>query len=209
MKQKILLFPYSGTAIEALDCLSPDFEMIGFISDNTEVIGNQYFGYTVFDRSIIEKEPTAKLLAFPGNPNNYLKRKEIIESLNLPLERFATLIHQKAVVSPHANIGKNVLIMAGVVVTSNAKIGNHICILPNSVIHHDVVIEDLCLIAANATIAGNVHIGKNCYIGAASSIKNGLSIEANSLIGIGSNIIKDVSSATVMVGNPAMALRKI
>lgn len=209
MKQKILLFPYSGTAIEALDCLSSDFELIGFISDNAEVIGNQAFGYTIFNRSIIDKEPEAKLLAFPGNPSNYLNREKIIESLNLPLERFATIIHQKAAVSPLADIGKNVLIMAGVVVTSNAKIGNHICILPNSVIHHDVVVDDFCLIAANATIAGNVNIGKNCYIGAASSIKNGLSIEAKSLIGIGSNVIKDVRDSAVMVGNPAVSLRNI
>lgn len=205
MNEEILIFPYSGTAIEALDCLSEHQICVGFISDDISFIGNFFFGVNVYDRSAFNNFPEAKVLAVNGSPTSFLKRKEIIDSLKLDNKRFTNVVHPKASVSTNASIGLNVLIMAGVVITANAKIGDHICILPNTVVHHDSFISDYTLIAANATICGNVFIGENCYIGAASSIKNGVTIGQNNLIGIGTNVIKDFNDINKIIkGNPGV-----
>jgi sugar O-acyltransferase (sialic acid O-acetyltransferase NeuD family) len=201
--EEIIIFPYSGTAIEALDCLNDNQKCIGFVSDDDNVIGKYFFGVEVCSRAIFDKFPNAKVLAVNGSPTSYLKRKEIIDSLKIEKERFCNIIHPKAIVSKNATIGYNVLIMGGVVITANACIGNHICILPNAVVHHDSSIGEYTLIAANATICGNVTVGKNCYIGAASSIKNGLSIGDNTLIGIGTNVVNDIAAGKIVKGNPA------
>ncbi len=200
--EEIIIFPYSGTAIEALDCLQDNQKCIGFVSDDEQIIGKSFFGVEVYDRTIFNKLPNAKILAVHGSPSSYLKRKEIIDALKLDKERFCTVIHPKASVSKNASIGYNVLIMGGVVITANASIGNHICILPNSVIHHDSLIGNYTLVAANVTICGNVSVSENCYIGAASSIKNGLNIGQNTLIGIGSNVINDIGAGKIVKGNP-------
>jgi sugar O-acyltransferase (sialic acid O-acetyltransferase NeuD family) len=202
MKRKLLIFPYSGTAIEALDCIGGDFNCIGFVSDDINKIGSTYCGIKVFNRSIIDKEFDALILAVHGSPSSFKKRQEILDELGIPKNRFATVIHPKAIVSPNANIGYNTLVMGGVVITSNARIGNHVCVLPNSVVHHDSLVSDFTLIGANVTIAGNTTIGKNCYIGASSSIINGVSIGDGALVGIGANIIKDVEKNAKMIGNP-------
>lgn len=201
--EDLLIFPYSGTAIEAIDCLGESFKCIGFISDDTSVIGTDRFGIRIYGREAIDRFPDAKILAVPGSPKSYLKRKEVIDGLMLDENRFATIIHANAMISRNAIVGKNVLLMSGVVVTSNAVVGNHVCMLPNSVLHHDSILGEYTLVGANVTIAGNVKIGSNCYLGASSSIINGIEIGERSLIGIGSNVIKPCHADSRMVGNPA------
>lgn len=204
--QKILIFPYNGNALEAIDCLGKKFELIGFIDDTPEKQGEQKNGLKVYSRSALTAFPDAKILAVPGSPLTYLQRKESIESLNVPDNRFVSVIHPNASLSPLAKMGYNLLIMAGVVITSNAELGNHVCILPNTVIHHDVKIGDLVLIGSNVTLAGGAILGTNCYIGSGSNIMNGIQIGEKTLIGIGSNVISNIAPFTKAAGNPARQL---
>jgi acetyltransferase EpsM len=206
--QDILLFPYSGTAIEALDCLKGDWNCVGFISDDSSLIGQQKFGIKIYDRRAFSEFPNAKILAVHGSPSSYLRRSSILRGLKIESERFATVIHPKATISPLAQVGRNVLIMAGVVITANAVIEHHVVILPNCVVHHDSHIGEYTLIAANATIAGNVKIGSCCYLGASCTIKNGVQIPNETLVGMGANVINSLENSAILVGNPARPLLK-
>lgn len=207
--EEIIIFPYSGTGIEALDCLNEKQVCIGFVSDDENMIGKKYRNIAIYSREILGHKNfvNKKVIAVHGSPNSFQDRKRIIESLQLSEDRFTNIIHPSVQIGKEVQIGKNVLIMAGCVITSNAVIGNHICILPNSVIHHDSRIGDYTLIAANSTICGNVVIGESCYIGAASSIKNGVEIKNNVLVGIGSNVIGNIPANAVFAGNPAKSLK--
>ncbi len=206
MAKQLLIFPFNGNGLEALSCLSKDFEFVGFFDDTPEKQGPNPYGFTVYGREAITKFPNAKILAVPGSPTSYKIRKQIISELNIPEERFATVIHPRAEVSPLALVGHNVLIMGGVVLTSNCVIGNHICILPNTVVHHDSSVGDYTLIGSNITIAGNTSIGLNCYIGSGTSVINGISIGNDTIIGMGSNVIKSLPDNSKAVGNPAREL---
>lgn len=203
---QLFIFPFNGNGLEALDCIQGKFEFMGFIDDTKEKQGANRYGFNVYGREILKNYPKAKLLAVPGSPASYKVRDKIINDFNSDIERFVTLIHPKASVSPLASIGKNVLIMAGVVITSNAVIEDHVCILPNSVVHHDSVIKKYSLIGANVSVAGSVEIGEHCYIGSGTRIINGISIGAGSLLGLGSNVIRPVPANSKMAGNPARAL---
>lgn len=204
----LLIFPYNGNGIEALDCIGSAYRFIGFVDDTPEKKGTDSNGYPVMGREAFARFPGARVLAVPGSPNSYRSRKETIQGLGIAEERFAKVIHPTASVSPLASIGCNVLIMAGVVITSNACIGSHTCILPNTVIHHDVEVGEWGLIGSNVTIAGNTVVEENCYIGSGSSIMNGLLVGSGALIGLGSNVISNVVSGTRMVGNPAREIVK-
>jgi len=206
----IYLFPFNGNSIEAVDCIDKKkYTIKGFIDDLMDKQGKTPFDIDVFSRDILERDNNYKVLAVPGSPQTYINRKNVIASLDLRTNHFISVIHPKAVISPFAKIGYNVLIMAGVVITSNAVIGNHVCILPNTVIHHDVVIEDYCLIGSNVTIAGNSIIKENCYIGSGTSIINGVTIGSKSLIGLGTNLISDLPVNSKVVGNPARIIGQI
>jgi sugar O-acyltransferase (sialic acid O-acetyltransferase NeuD family) len=204
--EKLLIFPFNGNGLEAVDCIQGQFELIGFIDDTPEKQGKTKFGFEVFGKEVFEKYKEAKILAVPGSPTSFMCRHEIIRGLHVSKDRFATVIHPQASVSPMAQIGKNVLLMAGVVVTSNAIISDHVCILPNSVIHHDSIIGEWTLIGCNVAIAGHVAVGKNCYIGSGSNIINGIEIGNGSLLGMGTTLIKSIPANSKVVGNPARSI---
>jgi sugar O-acyltransferase (sialic acid O-acetyltransferase NeuD family) len=203
----LLIFPCNGNGLEALDCLGETWQCVGFIDDSIEKQAQEVHGYRVTGRATFAAQTEAWVLAVPGGPESYRLRKQAIEGLELPSERFARVIHPAARVSTLATLGHNLLLMAGVVITSNAVVGSHVCVLPNTVIHHDTVIGDWSLIGSNVTIAGGVTIGQNCYIASGSSIMHGLRIGDGALIGIGSNVIRDVAAEACVAGNPARPLR--
>lgn len=204
----LLIFPYNGNGVEALDCIGDAYRFIGFVDDTQGKIGITKDGHHVFGREAFVTYPDAFVLAVPGSPTSYLTRQEVINGLGLSNERFARVIHPSARIASLASIGVNVLIMAGVVITSNAVIGNHACILPNTVIHHDAILNDWVLIGSNVTIAGGTVVEENCYIGSGSTIMNGITVGIKALVGLGTNVISNVSREARVVGNPARVLVK-
>jgi sugar O-acyltransferase (sialic acid O-acetyltransferase NeuD family) len=202
----LLIFPCNGNGLEALDCLGERYQMVGFIDDTPEKQGTAVFGHPVLSRRALQDHAPAQVLAVPGGPASFRRRVAVVEGLGLEANRFATVIHPSARISPLASIGRNVLIMAGVVVTSNAVIGDHVCILPNTVVHHDVVIGDWTLVGSNVSIAGGARLGSNCYVGSGSRIINGVEVGDRALIGLGSNVIRGVARDATVAGNPARLL---
>lgn len=205
-QQTLLIFPCNGNGVEALDCLGADYRLLGFIDDTPEKQQTEVQGAAVYGRDALTRWPQARVLAVPGSPTSYPARARLIASLDVAADRYATVIHASARVSPLARLGRNVLIMAGVVITSNAVIGDHVIVLPNTVIHHDVTVGDFSLIGSSVTIAGNTVIGGNCYVGSGTSIMNGLRIGDGALLGMGSNVIRDVAAGDRVAGNPARSL---
>lgn len=203
MEQDLLIFPYSGTGKECLDCLNEHQQCIGFISDDTNLIGTNYQGIPIYSKEAFSLFKDAGILLVHGSPASFVKRPEIIEQLAIDNRRLATIIHPKAFVSKYATIGKNVVVMAGVSIGPDAIIEDHVIILPNSTIHHDSIIRKHTLICGNVLVAGNVEIEANCYIGAGCSIKNGVQIGSSTLIGIGSVVTKNIPSSEVWFGNQA------
>lgn len=204
--KKLVIFPYNGNGLEALNCINSEFEFLGFVDDTPEKQGFNIHGHRVHDRSFLKKNPKVFVLAVPGSPTSFKIRHKIISGLGINDDRFATIIHPTSSISPLARIGKNVLIMAGVVITSNAIIKDHVCILPNTVIHHDSSIGSYCMLGSNISVAGSVDIGDNCYIGSGSSIINNIEVGHRCLIGMGSNVIKSVPDESKIAGNPARQL---
>ena len=204
---KLILFPCNGNAIEALDCIDPgQWEVIGFVDDSADKIGKEVCGVWVYDRSLLNEHPGAKVLAVPGSPTSFPIRDTIIDGLELPADRFATVVHPTSRVSKHATIGRNILLMEGVTVKASATIGDHVCILPHSVIHHDSSIGDYTLMGSNVVVAGYTQVGSKCYIGSGSRIINNISIGEEALVGMGSNVLKNIPSKDKVAGNPAKSL---
>jgi sugar O-acyltransferase (sialic acid O-acetyltransferase NeuD family) len=204
----LLIFPYNGNGLEALHCIGEAYRFIGFVDDTPEKQGIDANGYPVYGRDAFAQFPDACVLAVPGGPRSYHARKGIIQGLEIAEDRFAQVIHPAASVSPLAELGTNVLIMAGVVITSNAVIGSHCCILPNTVVHHDVTVGNWSLIGSNVTIAGNTVVEENCYIGSGTNLMNGIRVRRGALVGLGSNVIRSVPACAKVVGNPAREIRK-
>ena len=215
MSKTLLIFPFGGNAKESLISIlainykKPEWEIVGFVDDDESQHGNEYCGVKVLGgRELIKKYEEAFVLAVPGSPKGYLKRKAIINSLTVERSRFATIIHPSVVRAPDSVIGYNTLLMAHVVVSCGVRIGNHCVVLPNTVLSHDSSIGDYGCIGSNVSISGSVCIGSECYIGSGVKIRENIRVGDRTLIGLGSNVISDIEKETVAVGNPARAIRK-
>ncbi len=215
MFKKLLLFPFGGNAREALisvfaiNNVQPEWDIVGFVDDDHSVHGKDCCGIKVLGgRELLRAYDGAYVLAVPGSPRGYLKRKAIIDGLLLDKSRFATIIHPSVVRAPDVTIGYNTLLMANVVVSCGSRIGNHCIVLPNTVLAHDSSIGGYGCIGSNVSISGSVGIGPECYIGSGVKIRENIRIGERTLIGLGSNVISDIEKETVAVGNPARAIKE-
>ena len=129
-----------------------------------------------------------------------------LNDLDIPIERFATLIHPTAVVSKFATIGYGVSIQPFVSIGPNVSIGNHVQIYAQSLIGHNSTLDDYSYVANNACIGASVHINKGAYLGTNCSILENITIGKWGLVGIGSVVIKDVPDFTKVVGNPSRVI---
>jgi sugar O-acyltransferase (sialic acid O-acetyltransferase NeuD family) len=213
MAKEILLFPFGGNAREslisilAINNVKREWNILGFIDDDPSLLGKDCCGVKVIGgREILRDISGSYILALPGNPKNYLKRKDIIDSLNLESSRFTTIIHPSAKITADSKIGYNTIIMPNVVISCGVSIGNHCIVLPNTVISHDSIVGDYCCVGSNVAISGYVVIGSNCYIGSGANIKENIHIGRGTLIGLGSNVISNIEENSVVVGNPAKFL---
>jgi sugar O-acyltransferase (sialic acid O-acetyltransferase NeuD family) len=216
MSKMLILFPFGGNAKESLMSVfainerTGEWEIAGFIDDDRSVHNKDCCGIKVLGgKEVLDKFPQAYVLAVPGSPSNYLKRKDIIQNLNLEKSRFATIAHPSVVIAPDASVGCNTLLMPNVVISCEVKIGDHCVILPNTVVSHDSQVGDYCCIGSNVTVSGSVKIGENCYIGSGTKIRENVSIGEGSLVGLGSNVISDIEPGVIAVGSPARVIRKI
>ena len=214
MPKKLIIFPAGGNArealviVEAVNKTKMTWDVVGFLDADPSLWGRRIHGVKIFsEKDCRQRFAQAHVLAVVGNPQNYLKRADIIKNLKVNPTRFATVIHPTAVISSNAKIGFNTLIMANVVVGSNVSIGNHSVILPNTTISHDSQIGDYTCIGANVAISGSVMIETGCYIGSGVNIREKIRIGKKSLIGLGSNVVKDVKKETTVTGNPAKSVK--
>lgn len=216
MSKKLILFPFGGNSreailsIRAINKSKKVWDVVGFIDDNKATHDKECLGIKVLGgREVLKRFPNAKVLAVPGNPDSFLKRKEIIDSLTLDEDRFATIVDPSVKLSPDARVGRNTLLMSNVVASCGVTIGNNCVILPNTSVLHDSVVGDYCCIGSNVALAGNVTIGPMCYIGSGVTMKGHITIKKKTLIGLGSNVISDIDEGVVAVGNPARVIRQV
>lgn len=181
-----------------------DIRIIGFLDDDRSLLGSTIHGYPVVGPiAAMDRYPDAKLIIGIGSPKNFRIRRTVRERIPASDDRFMTLVHPSASVSPRADIGVGSVFYPGSVVTSNAKIGNHVLSLPGVIISHDCVIGSFTCIASGAVLSGNVHIGENCYIGANATIRENLAVGDHSLIGMGAVVTHDVPEEVIVAGVPA------
>ncbi|WP_353327817.1 acetyltransferase [Chitiniphilus shinanonensis] len=119
----------------------------------------------------------------------------------------ATVLHPRAYVSRHAEIGPGTVCLAQSIVNPAAIIGANCIINSGACIEHDCILEDAVHICPNATLAGGVIVEQCCTVGAGSVIKPMIRIGKNAYIGAGSAVVKDIPGDCIALGVPARPLK--
>lgn len=136
-------------------------------------------------------------------------RKQTTIRLGLEIERYASIIHPSAVVSPTAVIGNGTVIMPQAVINTGAKLGLHCIVNTRAIIEHDNKIGSYTHLSPNVTLTGNVKTGEGAHVGASATIIPGIEIGSWSVIGAGSTVIRAIPPYSKAVGSPSRIIQKI
>jgi sugar O-acyltransferase (sialic acid O-acetyltransferase NeuD family) len=209
---EIVILGAGGTGMDAVEILEAlnaagkgkAYECVGILDDAELRWGGELSGVRILGPLAMAREmSTARFVHAIGSPRNYRERLGIAESLGLQADRFETLVHPSAVVSPRCRLGHGVIVCPNAFLGPQSEIGDGVTILANATVNHDTEVGDWSLVASGANLAGGVRCGAGSYIGAGAAVKEGIRIGGGSLVGIGAVVIEDVPAMAVVVGNPA------
>jgi len=182
-------------------------ELLGFLDDRKELWDTELSGYPVLG-PIVEARNFAEAHFINGIYSlvNLARLPEIVERASVSQERWATLVHPLAYVSPRARLGHGMFVYPGVYVHCEAEIGDFVLLNPRSIVGVGAKIGWGSVIGSNAVTAGGVSVGKSCYLGQGCLIREHLRIGDGAIVGMGSVVVKNVPAGATVVGNPARPL---
>lgn len=215
MTQRVVILGAGGFAREVLDVFDAinedqpgSYEVLGFISEVEDdwlkvfnekpVLG----GFDWFDAK--PEHHDVGVVCGVGSP---VVRHRMIERCKKRELEFVSAIHPQAIMSKWVEVGRGVVMTAGVILTNQIKIGDHVHLNLHVTIGHDARIDDYCTIAPGVNISGNVHIAEGCDIGTGAAIIQHFTVGEWSVIGAGSVVNREIPANSTAVGVPAKVIK--
>lgn len=190
--------------IQELITFEGKYEIVAYLDDKYKELTREkgiFTGPISSAKVIIDMFQEIKFfIAIGHNPIRRLIRNR----LKLSAEKYATLVHPSANVSPSAKIGFGTVVMARSVINANSTIGDHSIINTGSVVEHDNRIGNFVHISPNSTLTGSVTINDGAHVGAGATIIPNMDIGEWSIIGAGASVIHSIPPFRTAVGVPAM-----
>lgn len=130
-------------------------------------------------------------------------RRELQLRLQASHKQLATLIHPRAIVSDHVQLGPGSLVAAGAVVVAFSRLGQGVIVNTAASVDHDCNIGDFVHVAPGAHVAADVTIGAGSWIGVGAVLRNGVRVGAGATVGAGAVVVSNVADNTTVIGVPA------
>ena len=187
--------------VEDINEISQEWNLLGFIDDNKELVGKEINGYKVLgDREFLNNfdKEVYVVIAIA----DHCIKEELVKYLTNKNIQYATLIHPSVKINRTISIGKGCIIYQNVIMTVNINIGNHVIISPKCGIGHDSLIEDYVTVLWNVNISGSERIRQGVTLGSGCTIIQGLEIGRESFVGAGAVVIRDIDESKTAVGVP-------
>ena len=194
--------------IEEVNIKRQEWNILGFIDDNNELLGKNINGYKVLGglKSLINFELSQNKPYIVIAIANYGIKKKIVKELN-GIFNFATIIHPNVIMPISTKVGVGSIIYPMVIITTNVVIGEHVIISPKCGIGHESIIEDYASLLWNVNISGNDTIKKGALIGSGTTVIQGKVVGEGAVLGAGSIVIKDIKKNTTNVGVPSREIK--
>jgi UDP-perosamine 4-acetyltransferase len=211
--KKVIGIGAGGHARVVIDILQQTggCEIVGLLERDPQLWNSLVLGVLVIgnDSLLAELHDGGISRAFVGigSSGNTRPRREAFEMLRRIGLHSVSAIHPAAVVSPHAELGIGVTVMARAVINPGAVLGDNVVVNTGAIVEHDCVLEDHVYIATAASLSGSVFVGEGSHIGNGATVKQGVRIGRGAIVGAGAAVIRDVPDGETVVGVPAKPIR--
>lgn len=202
---KVILIGAFHETIEL--CQESGLEIIGIVDRE---LGKSYLGIPILGTDEEAAELYLKYHNIPIvlTPDLPRVRKRLFDYYNQIGFSFKTVISPTAKISKTAHIGTGCLIQHGVHVSSSVELGDFVKLNCFANVMHDCKLGAFTTVAPNSVLLGNVSSSDFAYFGANSTILPGKNIGTKAIIGAGAVVTKNVNDNLVVVGSPAVPLKK-
>lgn len=139
---------------------------------------------------------------------NY-KTKELYDSVKIPKERLATVIHHTAFVDDTVVVEPGCFIMYNAYIAPRSVLGESTMVKANTNVGHDVNIGGLCHIAMGSTIVSCVDIGDCSDVAVGATVLAHSTIGNYSMLGAASLLSHQIPDGEIWAGSPARFLKKM
>jgi acetyltransferase EpsM len=155
------------------------------------------------ERTEAERRPWC-VLGFVGS-DGVVGREDAVRRLGAAA-RWATVVHDRAWVSPSASLGEGSVVLAGAIVNAGAAVGRHAIVNSGAVIEHDVVVGEQVHVGPGAVIGGSATVGDGSLIALGAMVRDHIRVGSRATVGMGAVVVADVAPGVVVVGSPARPL---
>ena len=203
----VIILGAKGLGKVALEIFkSNNMDVYCFLDDdaklhNTEIGEISVLGSTDDDGFL--KYIGKKCDAFVATDDNKLRESIVSTIIDKRKVMPVNAVHNRAYVSPDAEIGYGNFINAGAIVNVGAKISNNCIVNAGVIIEQDVVLHDMVQVGAGSVISTGVVVEQLAFIGSGVTIVSGVTIGKKARIGAGSVVVADVKNGETVFGNPA------
>jgi len=184
-------------------------EVIGFVDDNTTLIGSTVLGIPVLGSFNDLGKPNFKdkveSIFCPIGDNPI--RENCLQAAHEWGYQTPSFIHPKAIIGPDVILGQANYVLAGSIIMPHTRIGDFFMINMSTTIGHHVKIGNGVFMSSGVNVGANLTIEDHAYIGIGATIMSNIGkLGKGCLIGAGSVVIRSVEPNTTVVGNPGRVI---
>lgn len=138
-----------------------------------------------------------------GEPRS---RAAVVRRLEAVGARFATFVHDAAVLLPGSSIGAGSIVYPFAVVSTDVVVGRHAWLSTAAVLGHDVTVGDVVTLSSSSQLLGHVAVGDGAFVACGAIVVPGVEVGADARVGAGSVVLRRVKPGTTVFGTPATLL---
>lgn len=138
-----------------------------------------------------------------------IKTSELFNSIYIPDERWATIIHHTSFISDSVRLEPGVFVMANAYIAPRTTIGKCSMIKANTNIGHDVIIGALSHVAMGSIIVSCVELGYCANIAVGATVLAHCKIGDYAMLGAASLATHDIPTKEIHIGTPAKFLKQV
>ncbi|MDR1896586.1 MAG: acetyltransferase [Prevotellaceae bacterium] len=217
MSKKVIIIGGEGNGGIIASCIEDnrerfndlEWEVVGFVNDyEKEVCGYPVLSGTNNISKLVENKEYYFMWGIHMIGRNILT-EQVFRKVNIPQERFATIIHKTAFVAKSVILESGVFVMFNCYIGPQTHIGQCSLIMANSLIGHDTKVGALCHFSLGSITGSYITIGLCSDVALGAKVLEKRKIGNYAVAGANSLITHDIPDYEIHVGSPAKFLKRV
>ena len=217
MNKKVIIIGGEGNGGVIAACIEDnrrrfgdlEWEVAGFVNDyETQVCGYPVLGGTDDVGKLLENPEYHLMWGIHMIGRNILTEKTF-RRVNIPRERFATIVHKTAFVADSAILEPGAFVMSNCYVGAQARIGQCSLMMANSLVGHNTTVGPLCHFSVGSITSSYITIGLCSDVTLGAKVIEKVKIGNFAVAGAGSLVTRDIPDYEIHVGTPARFMKRV